>query len=583
MKYLNKIVKPFMAIIFFVAIVLLFSLVSLVDDAPDLETLSLKEIVNLVESLPPVEKGMGSLFAASRCFDIKKIEVCQDALRYTKELDEPDPFIVARILNTLAYVYMQKNNFDRSESLYIQSIEVAEKILDPRDTSVSEYTNDLGTLYLSIGKYDKAIELLKQSLELAQEKLPTDDSDLIGFLTDLSSGYIKVENYAEAEKLSKRALKIAEKSNLFYDFITQPMGNLATSYRNQEKFAESLSLLNKSLEIIERKLGPNHIITAKIQLELAKTLYSLGKITEAEALLKSVLNICQEAFSGPSHREAVRTILNLRAFYNKIGNVREAARAEDILIEFGESILGTLERRLKEGHYIKAEGDCGDVLKFTEEELASDYRTMLSILLSIGFEYNEDGKYDKAEPILKCTMEVLEKRADPPASLVAQILNELSLTYLQQKKYKDAEPLLKQALKFAEKDIRSNNPLLANILYNRAYLYRTQLKIKEAMALLMRSIKIRGKDLDVNDPDLADSLALMATLYTLQDNYTDAALYLEHALKMWKAARTADDPVVLSAYKNLVNYYNKIGKPDEAAKARRQINGIRNIRGMKEE
>jgi tetratricopeptide (TPR) repeat protein len=466
---------------------------------------------------------------------------------------------------------MQENNFDRSESLYIQSIEISEKTLDPGDITVLEYTNDLGTLYLDVGKADKAIELFKQSLELAEVNLSTNAPELIGFLTDLSSGYIKVGNYSDAEKLSRRALKIAEKPDPPYDHmtndhITEPLENLAISYRNQEKFAESFSILNKSLEITERKLGPKHLITAQVQLELAKTLYSSGKITEAEALLKSVLNICQETFSGPSHREAVKTILDLRAFYNKIGNAEEAARAEDILIEFGESMLGTLDRRLKEGHYIKADGDCTDVLKFTEEELASDYRTMLAMLIGIGFEYNEDGKYDKAEPILKCSVEVLEKRTDPPASIVPLILNELSLTYLQQKKYKDAEPLLKRALKLAEKDLKPNDPLLAKILYNRAHLYRSQLKIKEAMPLLMRSIEIRGKDLDANYPDLADSLALMATLHALQDNYTDATLYLEHALKIWKNTRSSDDPLVIGTYKSLVKLYNKTGKPEEAAR-----------------
>ena len=567
MKYLNKIANSFMAIKLLIITGLLFSLLSCSENTSNKEELSLKEIVNLVESLPPASNEHIALVSAARCFDVKKIVACQEALEDSKILDDPDPFRVARILNTMAYARMQESNFDRSESLYIQSIEIAEKILEPSDTSVSQYTNDLGTLYLTMGKYDKAIELFKQSLELAQEKLPTDDSDLIVFLTDLSSGYVKAGNYSEAEKLSKRALKIAEKSNLFYDFITEPLGNLATSYRNQEKFAESLSLLNKSLEIIERKLGPTHLITAKIQLELAKTLHSLGKITEAEALLKSVLNICQESFSGNNHREAVKTILDLRAFYTKIGNAEEAARAEDILIEFGESILSTLDRRLKEGHYIKADGDCGDLLKFTEEELESDYSTMWITLFIIGSDYNDEGKYDKAEPILKCSVEVLEKKSDPPASSVTLILNELSSTYLLLERYADAKPLLEQALKLAEKDLKSNDPLLAKILYNRALLYRTELKFKEATALLIRSIEIRGKISDAYHHDLADSLALMATLYALQDNYTEAALYLEYALKMWTAARTADDPVVLAAYRTLAKYYNETGKLEEAARA----------------
>ncbi len=563
---MTKRAKSFIPIKLLLITGLLFSLVSCSENPSDNEELSLKEIVKLVDSLPPASNKHIALVSAAHCFDVKKVVACQEALEDSKILDNPDPFFVARILNTMAYARMQENNFDRSESLYIQSIEIAEKILEPGDISVSEYTNDLGTLYLTMGKYDKAIEMYKQSLELAEVNLSTNAPELIGFLTDLSSGYVKAGNYSEAEKLSRRALKIAEKSDPLYDHITEPLGNLATSYRNQEKFAESLSLLNKSLEITERKLGPKHLITAQVQLELAKTLYSSGKITEAEALLKSVLNICQESFSGNNHRETVKTILDLRAFYNKIGYVREAARAEDILIEFGESFLGTLNRRLKEGHYINADGDCGDLLKFTKEEMASDYETMFITLFVIGSDYNDEGKYDKAEPILKCSVEVLEKKPDPPASSVTLILNELSLTYLLQERYDDAEPLLKRALKLAEKDLKPDDRLFAKILYNRALLYRKKLKFKEAMPLLMRSIKIRVKILDAYHSDLADSLALMATLYALQDNYTEASLYLEHALKMWKAARTADDPVVLAAYKSLVKYYNKIDKPDEATR-----------------
>ena len=576
-NFLNKRAQSIIPIKFLIIIGLLFSLLSCSDNASDKETLIV------------FDENISAMLITARCFDLKKVKVCQDALKDMKMVDDPDPIHIAGILNKLAYAYLQENNFEKSEPLYIESLEIAKKTLEPNDITLLEFKNDLGTLYLSMGKTDKAIELFKQSLEWAEVNLSTNAPEFIVFLSDLSSGYVKTANYWEAEKLSKRALKIAEKPDPAYPRITEPIESLARVYRNQEKFAEAKSLLNKSLEITERNLGPKHIAVAQIQLDLAKVSYSSGKITEVEALLKSALKICLEDlsrpgrsetartspnYSGTSHKEAAKILPDFKDLYTKIGNVEEAAKIEDILKEAGETIFSNVKRRLKEGYYIKADGDCRDILKFTEEELTFDYKygSIATILIDIGSEYNQQGKYDEAEPFLKCSLEVMEKATELTPSQLPLALNELSVVYLQQKKHDDATPLTKRALKMAETNLEPDDPLLATILFNLALLYRSQLKIKKATPLLLRSIEIREKILNVNDPELGDSLALMGLLYGLQNNYNEATLYLERGFKIWKITRSADDPVVLAAYKTLGNYYNESGKPEEAARVEAYLN-----------
>ena len=559
---------------------LLFSLLSCSDNASD------------KESTAPFDKEDMALILTVECYDVERVEVCQKALRAAKEVLDPDHIGIANVLNTLASAYMHENNFAESEPLYIESLKIAKKTLDSNSETVLEFTNDLGTLYRSMGKYDKAIELFKQSLELAQERLPTDDHALIGFLTDLSSGYVEVENYSEAKKLSKRALKIAKKTDPSYHHIIQPLKNLALAYSNQRKFAEAELLLKSSLEIMERDVEPKRLMVAQVQLDLAKTSYSLGKITETETLLKSSLNIFQKelsepdrliealtgqdrsdmAITGPDRSFKATALLDLKDLYNKIGNVEGAARAEDLIEETRVWLTSEAKTRFEEGNYIKANGDCGDVLKFTEEEADSNYTSIGGILLRIGVEYREQGKLAAAEPYLKCSLEVLEKSPNLPPSHLTSALNKLALTYYLQKRYEDAKPLLKRSLKMAEKDLEPDDPLLATTLYNMALLYRTQLEIDKATPLLKRSIEIREKILSADHPDLGDSLALMGLLYGLQDNYNKATFYLERGLKIWKITRSANDPIVLAAHRNLEMYYSKAGKSEEAGRVEAYLN-----------
>ena len=64
--------------------------------------------------------------------------------------------------------------------------------------------------------------------------------------------------YAEAEKLFLAALREAEKSGRQDPRLAASLNNLAEVYRAQGKYAEVGALLQRSLAIAEKALGPEH-------------------------------------------------------------------------------------------------------------------------------------------------------------------------------------------------------------------------------------------------------------------------------------------------------------------------------------
>jgi tetratricopeptide (TPR) repeat protein len=60
--------------------------------------------------------------------------------------------------------------------------------------------------------------------------------------------------------------------------------------------------------------------------------------------------------------------------------------------------------------------------------------------------YQDQRKYEEAEPLLKRALQINEKRLGPEHPNTATSLNNLALLYQAQGKYEEAEPLLKRAL-----------------------------------------------------------------------------------------------------------------------------------------
>jgi tetratricopeptide (TPR) repeat protein len=97
----------------------------------------------------------------------------------------------------------------------------------------------------------------------------------------------------------KRSLAISKL--LGTDYEAKARNNLAELYRLQGRYVEAEPLLQESLAIRERALGPDHAAVAASLRNLAELYRSQGRFKEAEPLFKRSVTVSEKAL-GPDHR-----------------------------------------------------------------------------------------------------------------------------------------------------------------------------------------------------------------------------------------------------------------------------------------
>ena len=95
--------------------------------------------------------------------------------------------------------------------------------------------------------------------------------------------------------------------------------------------------------------------------------------------------------------------------------------------------------------------------------------------------YDEQGKYEQAEPLYQRALEVREKVLGPEHPDTVRPLDNLANLYLDQGKYEQAEPLYQQALSTYERALGANHPETKRVRNNYALLQeQMKQKIDEA-------------------------------------------------------------------------------------------------------
>src|SRR6266540_4224757 len=98
----------------------------------------------------------------------------------------------------------------------------------------------------------------------------------------------------------------------------------ARKLRREGKYDEALQLVERSLEIRERLLGPDHPDVADSLNNLASIYYNQGDFPKADLLFRRALMIREKAL-GPSHLDVAQSLSNLIVLYRDTGEYAKAA------------------------------------------------------------------------------------------------------------------------------------------------------------------------------------------------------------------------------------------------------------------
>ena len=105
--------------------------------------------------------------------------------------------------------------------------------------------------------------------------------------------------------------------------------------------------------------------------------------------------------------------------------------------------------------------------------------------------YDDQEKYDLAEPLYKRALEVIQKVPEHPDR--AYILTGLAAHYYDEERYTEAEPLFKRALVIAQESQGADGPLVAIIAERLALTLRQLGRHGEAIAYENQAALIRAR------------------------------------------------------------------------------------------
>jgi CHAT domain-containing protein/tetratricopeptide (TPR) repeat protein len=239
----------------------------------------------------------------------------------------------------LAKALMQQERYRESEKLFLQTLEMARRLLPNHSdvlTDVYDYLGGfyitlgeyakaksyleegfnnhskyfsplqsvwtltkLGNLYISLGDYEKGGQLLQKGLAIRKQFLPENHPDIAESLGRLASLYelqalskdptTKQHLLDQAEVMHQQVYEVAQKNPLQDKLLVTALNNLAATYHRQNKFAEAERLYNESLQVQESKFKQYESSIATTRKNLADNYRDQRNFSLAETLYQQVM------------------------------------------------------------------------------------------------------------------------------------------------------------------------------------------------------------------------------------------------------------------------------------------------------
>jgi tetratricopeptide (TPR) repeat protein len=260
----------------------------------------------LLRTIGHIYGNLGSLEQSQSMLD--------EALATAQSQSPPDPLAVARTKAALAGVLVKREEYTRSERLYLEALAAFEA--DPRlRKDAVRARGDLGLLYWSKGDYDQARQTGDVALAMAKEVFGSRSPEVALISNDLALAIRDAGDIEQALVLLQQALDICRDlygtEHMQVAMVEMNLGfTLIWAYR----YADALAHLERAVSIYERTVGPNHPSLAIALQGLGSALENLGEHDRAIATLERSLAV-ERAAKSDQTIETARTMHYLSTAY----------------------------------------------------------------------------------------------------------------------------------------------------------------------------------------------------------------------------------------------------------------------------
>ncbi len=349
-------------------------------------------------------------------------------------------------------------------------------------------------------------------------------------VSDFLVGLFEVSDPSEALGNSITAREILDRGadEVTEELADQPlvqarmMATIGNVYRSIGLYDQAADLLQRSLGIRERELGPDHLNVGEGLHSLGVVYGQLGRFAESEPLLLRAIAIKERAL-GPDVIEVAGSVGTLGGDYIEQGRYDEAEPLLLRALAIREQVLGTEHEDValslsnlgalywRKGELVTAEPYLRRALAIREEVLGPDHPDLAEGFNNMGVLYWSQGEYEEAEQQYDRARVIWEKTLGPDHPYVAAILNNLGETYWVQSDYEKAEEYFLRSLSIKER-VMPGHPSVAVTLNALANVYRDEGRYAEAEPMYRRALTIREGVLESQDPSIRETLSDLAKM-----------------------------------------------------------------------
>ena len=198
-------------------------------------------------------------------------------------------------------------HYDAAEIQYRQALNVA-RAFGENDLRIGRTLNRLALVLVGQQRYGEAETLFQQSLAIADAGGKAGERDKANGLNNLGWMRLRERRYAEAENCLRESLTLKEKyAEPLSPELRFTIRNLGHAYWHQRRFGQALLCNRRALEIEEKASGPQSRSAATEADFVGNALMALRRPNQAEAMYRRVLAI-REATLGPSHPDVAVTL-----------------------------------------------------------------------------------------------------------------------------------------------------------------------------------------------------------------------------------------------------------------------------------
>jgi tetratricopeptide (TPR) repeat protein len=240
---------------------------------------------------------------------------------------------------------------------------------------------------------------------------------------------------------------------------------------DQGEYAEATRFYEKSIEIDEKTLPPNHPDLAASYSNIGGVYIKMGEYSKALSFHEKALEI-YEKILPPNHPDLATSYNNIGLVYEKMGEYSKA-------LSFYEKALEIREKTLPPNH----------------PDLATSYN-------NIGGVYIKMGEYSKALSFHEKALEIYEKTLPPNHPLLATSYNNIGKVYYYTEEYSKALSFYEKTLQICENSLSSNHPDLGWYHNNIGMVYDKMSKYSKALSFYQRALDIGQHSLPANHPHL---------------------------------------------------------------------------------